>query len=76
MKKPSEKNLTMIQAAKKLGCSRQNIHKAIVRGSLKAEKIHFVSWHWEIDESELRRFKNENSFDIVTRLLISLSHAC
>jgi excisionase family DNA binding protein len=49
--------LSVRQLAKRLGCSRETIRKAIFDGLLKARKVHARLWTIEIDQGDLTLFK-------------------
>jgi excisionase family DNA binding protein len=56
MKKPAKKTYSITEAARKLGITRQAVHKAIERGTLKAEKREIVKIEWEIPAEALRAY--------------------
>jgi excisionase family DNA binding protein len=49
--------LSVRQLARQLGCSRETVQRAIVRGLLKARKVHSRLWTVEADQRDLLFFK-------------------
>jgi excisionase family DNA binding protein len=49
-------HFTLTEAAKKLGISRQAVHKAIEKGTLKARRIKVVKNEWQISATALRSY--------------------
>lgn len=49
--------MTLIEAAKLIGTTPDNLRGAIARGSLKAEKI---GRDWHVQQSEAERYRAEN----------------
>jgi len=58
---PAKKNFTLTEAAKKLGISRQAVHKAIAAGTLKARRIDVIKSEWEIPAEAVREYIKKNS---------------
>lgn len=56
-KKPTKKNYTITEAAKKLKISRQAVHDAIKRGLLEAEKGEIVQTVWLIPAKSLKAYR-------------------
>lgn len=56
-KSKSDKKLTITEAAKKLGVTRQTIHHAIQEGLLDAKKEEVVQEAWLISESALANYQ-------------------
>ena len=54
---PAKKNLTISEAAKKLGISRQAVHLAIQKGVLKARAKRVVSVVWMIPVEALEAYR-------------------
>jgi hypothetical protein len=52
----TKKSFTITEAAKKLGISRQAVHKAIAAGTLKARKRQVVKIEWQIPGDALRAY--------------------
>ena len=52
----AKKNFTLTEAAKKLGISRQAVHKAIERGALKARRVRVQKTEWQISAEALRSY--------------------
>ena len=55
-KRNKRKDFTLTEAAKKLGISRQAVHKAIEKGTLKARKIRVSKSEWQISAEALRSY--------------------
>jgi len=49
--------LSIRQLAQQLGCSRETVRRAIVNGTLKAQKVHAKLWAIEVDQRDLTLFK-------------------
>jgi excisionase family DNA binding protein len=56
---PTKKTFTLTEAAKKLGISRQAVHKAIEKGTLKARRIKVVKNEWQISADALRSYSKK-----------------
>lgn len=53
----SDKKLTLTEASKKLGLTRQTLHRAIQKGLIDAEKKEVVQEVWLISESSLANYQ-------------------
>jgi len=52
-----KKTFTITEAAKKLGISRQAVHKAILNGSLRARETKIIKTEWRIPADSLKSYQ-------------------